>query len=131
MKTCATCLYWRHLGESQAPRHVHYDSRYVTVPAGPEGQCRARPPAGDSRWPMTCGGDWCGCWREKTLTEAPTPRASAAGETPEPTAPDSAQAPAEAGKGAPPVKPAAGSPAGGPPSLLQRITGRGHGRRNP
>jgi len=131
MRTCSTCIYWLKLGSCATQRSIMYDNRAVSIPPGDEGQCRAMPPAEDNRWPMTMAGHWCGCWQGKnTLTEDSAPGATAAGETRELPEPDSAEpkgdAPAEGGKASPPVKPAAGSPAGGPPSLLQRLTGRGH-----
>jgi hypothetical protein len=129
MRTCENCIFWRELGSCATSRRIVYDNRHVEIPPGKEGQCRAAPPVDDNRWPLSMAGDWCGCYQPKNLTEATTPRASAAGETPAPAEPDSAQAPADAGEGAPPVKPAAASAAGGPPSLLQRLTGRGQGRR--
>jgi hypothetical protein len=136
MNTCASCRHWLKLGTCATPRRIIYDSMHVTIPAGEEGQCRALPPPQDLRWPLTMGSDGCGC---HTLTEATTPLGRCCGgEPPEPPAPDTAAAPllaaaaAEGGKGLPPVKPAAGSPDGGRPSLLQRILpGRGHGRKNP
>jgi len=66
MKTCHSCIYWLKLGQSHAPRRVVYDNRVVTIAPGDEGQCRAQPPATDNRWPLTMGGDWCGCHADKS-----------------------------------------------------------------
>lgn len=128
MKTCATCIFWRKLGDCDTVRHVHYSTRYVEVPAGPEGQCRALPPAQDNRWPSTTGGDWCGFHAERpeNLTEATTPaptNGTAAGGTREPATDSEDRTSPAGGKGTPPVKPAPAAKPERVPSLFDHVPG--------
>jgi hypothetical protein len=141
MNTCSTCRHWAMFGKCATVRYIVYDNRHLMIPPGEEGHCRAMPPLADNRWPLTMGTDACGCWKPQnpeaqdaapvaeTLAEAGTEGATG-GETREAIEPDSAgnSAPAEVAESTAETKAVEAFAPDRPPSLLQRITGRGQGR---
>lgn len=60
MKTCESCIFWRHIGHAPQSRRIVRDTGVTVIPPGSEGECRAQPPVADHQWAMTSAGAWCG-----------------------------------------------------------------------